>query len=136
LTIVDKIIIALYSAEQKNMQYSGGKARLFIAKLVFCLLLWIWLLPILGILENNLELIEISYLRPNHRIAYIPVLLVMYLILNHFTVKIEDVDTYLEEDENKSEVKGYRVLFLVLIVLGFAFLVVVAKYNQGNPLSD
>jgi len=136
LTKVDKIIIALYIAEQRSMQYSGGKARLFVAKLVFCLLIWIWLLPIMGILENNLLLIEISFPQPNHRIAYLPVLLVMYLMLNQFTIKLKEVDYFLMEDENRNEIKKYRKLFLTLIVVGFAFLVIVAKYNQGNTLSD
>lgn len=118
------------------MKYSGGKARLFIAKLVFCLLIWIWLLPLLGILEDNLGLIEISFDRPSHRIGYLPVLLVMYFILNHFTLGVEDADKYLMESENKAEMKSYRKRFLVLIAIGFIFLIIVAKFNQGNPLSD
>lgn len=118
------------------MQYSGGKARFFIAKLVFCLLIWIWLLPLLAILENNLGLIEISFQKPSHRIGYLPVLLVMYFILNHFTLKVEEADKFLKGCENKDEMKGYRKWFLTLIAIGFVFLVVMAKLNQGNPLSD
>ncbi|MCC9138939.1 hypothetical protein ACFSKU_08825 [Pontibacter silvestris] len=133
---VNKLITALYAAEQKNMQYSGGKARLFIAKLVFCLLIWIWLLPLLGILENNLGLIEISFHKPRHRIGYLPVLLVLYFILSYFTLRVEDADKYLRESENKAEMKSYRKWFVALIAIGFTFLIVVAKFNQGNPLSD
>ncbi|PSR53409.1 hypothetical protein AHMF7605_07640 [Adhaeribacter arboris] len=136
MNVVNKIIAGLYQKEQASMQFSGGKARLFIAKCVFCLLIWIWLLPVFGILENNLGIIEISFQKPSHRIGYLPILLLMYFILNYFTAKVNEIDVFLVEEENREAVKKARKLFLLLIVLGFIFLVIIAKYNEGNPLSD
>ncbi len=136
MKIVNEIIVALYRREQKSMYHSEGNARLFIAKLVFCLLTWIWLLPMIGILENNLHWIEITFDTPKTRIGYLPILLLMYFILNHFTWKLKEVDEYSADEENEESIRKAKRLFFTLIILGFIFLVVVAKYNQGNPLSD
>jgi len=133
---INKVIVAIYESKQKSMQYSEGRARLFIAKLAFCVLIWIWLLPILGILENNLHWIEISFNTPELRIGYLPILIVMYFLINHFTWKLKEVDEYLANEENEESIKKAKRLFFILLVLGFIFLIAVAKYNQGNPLSD
>lgn len=130
------MLVALYKREQVNMQYSEGNGRLFVAKLVFCLLIWIWLLPILGILENNLHWIEISFDKPKSRIGYLPVPLLIYFILNHFTWKLKDVDEYLAGKDNSENIRRAKRLFFILLVLGFVALVGVAKYNQGDTLSD
>lgn len=136
MKIINEMIVALYRREQKSMQYSEGNARLFIAKLVFCLLIWIWILPIIGIVENNLHWIEISFNKPKSRIGYLPILMAMYFLLNRFTWKLKEVDEYLADEENDESIKKAKRLFFILLVLGFVFLIAVAKYNQGNPLSD
>ncbi|NDK57362.1 hypothetical protein [Pontibacter fetidus] len=136
MNFINKMIVALYQREQINMQYSGGTARLFIAKLVFCLLIWIWLLPILGILENNLNLIEISFEKPSTKWGYVPILIILYLALHYFTWKVKEVDEFIENEENIESIKSAKRLFFILLVIGFVFLIAVAKYNQGNPLSD
>jgi uncharacterized membrane protein len=118
------------------MQYTEGRARLFIAKLAFCVLIWIWLLPILGILENNLHWIEISFNTPKSRIGYLPILMAMYFILHYFTWQLKEVDSYLADVEKEESIKKAKRLFFILLVLGFVFLIAVAKYNQGNPISD
>ncbi len=128
------MIVALYQREQKNMQYSEGTARLFIAKLLFCLLTWIWLLPILSVLENNLKLFEISFDRPSTRWGFLPILLIMYLAVNYFTWKVNVVDEFLADEGNAESIIGAKKSFFFLLIIGFVFLVAVAKYNQGNPL--
>lgn len=133
---INKIIVSIYQSKQKSMQHSEGNARLFIAKLAFCVLLWIWLLPLLGILENNLHWIEISFNTPKSRIGYLPILMLMYFLLNHFTWKLKEVDAYSRDIENEESIKKARRLFFILLIFGFVFLIAIAKYNQGNPLSD
>lgn len=136
MNFADKLIISIYYNQQKSMLYSDGKAKLFIAKLVFCLLLWIWLLPILGILENNFELIEISFPMTQSRWTYLPLLLTMYIIINFSTIQINQVEEFASREENVGKIKKFRKIFLILIALGFIFLVIVARYNQGNSLLD
>ncbi len=133
---INRMIVAIYQSKQKSMQYSEGRARLFIAKLAFCVLIWIWLLPILGILENNLHWIEISFNTTKSRIGYLPILIAMYFILHYFTWKLKKVDEYSANEDNEESIKKAKRLFFILLILGFVFLVAVAKYNQGNPLSD
>ncbi|MFD2523347.1 hypothetical protein [Emticicia soli] len=133
---INKMIVAIYQSRQKSMKYSEGNARLFIAKLAFCVLVWIWLLPILNIFENNLHWIEISFNTPKTRIGYLPVLLAMYFILHYFTWKLNEVDKYSSDEANEQSIKKAKRLFITLLIIGFIFLVTIAKYNQGNPLSD
>ncbi len=116
------------------MQYSEGTARLFIAKLLFCLLTWIWLLPILSVLENNLKLFEISFDRPSTRWGFLPILLIMYLAVNYFTWKVNEVDEFLADEDNAESIKAAKKSFFFLLIIGFVFLAAIAKYNQGNPL--
>lgn len=136
MNTINKMIVALYQREQRSMQYSGGTARLFIAKLVFCLLIWIWLLPIFGILENNLNIVEISFDKPTTRWGYVPILFLIYLTVHYFTWKVSDVNKFIADDGNTESIKAAKKLFFALLIIGFIFLVAVAKYNQGNPLSD
>ncbi len=133
MTKIDKLIISAYVAEKKYMEYYGRRGRFFLAKLLFWVLVWIWLLPILSILENNLGLnlgvLEAILLIPDNRISYFPILLVMYFVLNLFTLKVDEADAFLAEDDNSSKVKEYKRLFILLLVVGFAFLVIIARYN-------
>ena len=118
------------------MRFSNANMILFISKLVFCLLIFIYGITTLHILENNLHFIDISWSKPKNRWGYLPIMLVLYFILNHFTWKENEVETFNNNPENDSEIKSAWILFLFLLVLGFIFMVIVAKYNQGNPLSD
>ena len=60
----------------------------------------------------------------------------IYIPLNYFTWKLKEVDSYLADEENEESIKKAKRLFFILLVLGFIFLIAVAKYNQGNPHSD
>jgi uncharacterized membrane protein len=136
MRIINEMIVALYKREQRSMQYSEGNARLFIAKLVFCLLLWLWLLPTIGLIEHTFRSVDIIYTLPRGRLFASVIALILYFLLNHFTWKLKEVDSYLEDEENEESIKKAKRLFFILLVLGFVFLIAVAKYNQGNPLSD
>lgn len=113
---INKMIVAIYQSKQKSMKYSEGHARLFIAKLAFCVLVWIWLLPILGILENNLHWIEISFNTPKTRIGYLPVLLIMYFIVHYFTWKLKEVDNYSSDEANEQSIKKAKRLFEIVTI--------------------
>lgn len=134
--MINKIIVALFRRNKKGMRFSNANMILFISKLVFCLLIFIYGITTLHILENNFHFIDISWRKPKNRWGYLPVMLVLYFILNHFTWKENEVEAFDNNPENDSEIKSAWILFLFLLVLGFIFMVIVAKYNQGNPLSD
>lgn len=133
---INKMIVAIYQSNQKRMKYSEGNVRLFFAKLAFCVFLWIWLLPIIGILEHTFAGIDIIYNLPNGRVFAFLILIMIYIPLNYFTWKLKEVDSYLADEENEESIKKAKRLFFILLVLGFIFLIAVAKYNQGNPHSD
>jgi phosphoglycerol transferase MdoB-like AlkP superfamily enzyme len=136
MKLINEMIVALYKREQRSMQNSEGNARLFIAKLVFCLLIWIWFLPIQMLIERNFRNIDVIYNIPRGRGSAFVILLIIYFPLHFFTWKLKEVDSYLADEENEESIKKAKRLFFLLLVLGFVFLIAVAKYNQYNPISD
>jgi len=136
MKIINEMIVALYRREQKSMQYSEGNARLFVAKLVFCLLIWIWFLPLQMLVERNFRTIDIIYNIPRGRFFAFLIVMVIYFPLHYITWKLKEVDEYLAKEENEESIKKAKRLFFILLVVGFIFLIAVAKYNQGNSLSD
>ncbi len=133
---INKMIVAIYQSNQKRMKYSEGNVRLFFAKLAFCVFLWIWLLPILMLVERSFREVDIIYNLPNGRVFAFLILIMIYIPLNYFTWKLKEADEYLTNKENEDSINKAKRLFFILLVFGFIFLIAVAKYNQGNPLSD
>lgn len=136
MKIINQMIVALYRREQKSMKYSEGNARLFVAKLVFCLLIWIWLLPIIGILEHIIDRISIISYLPDGRLFAFLIAIILYFILNSFTWKLKEIDEYSSNEDNESSIRKAKSLFFTLLIIGFIFLIAVAKYNQANPILD
>ena len=129
---INKMIVFLYQGNKISMQYSGGRARLQIAKFTFCGAMLVWIFPILSILRNNLNLISSDFYLPGGRGTLLLIVLGMYFVLNLFTWKLKEVDAYLDNEENEQEIKNAKRSLLYLIIVGFLFFLVVAKYNEGK----
>ncbi len=133
---INYMLTALFHFFKKRMKKYSDDTILFRAKILVCALIWIYVLPLTLLLERGFRNINIIYNLPHSLWAYLPILLLMYFILNHFTWKLKEVDSYLADEENEESIKKAKRLFFILLVLGFIFLIAVAKYNQGNPHSD
>ncbi|GAB3162578.1 hypothetical protein GCM10027291_00520 [Telluribacter humicola] len=69
---------------------------------------------------------------PNTYSASGIILIFIYFILNPFTWNLEQVDAYSVDGKNQESINKAKWLFVTLLVVGFVFLVIVAKYKQEH----
>ena len=132
MRLVNILIASLYYHSKETMKYSEGRAVLFVAKLTFCLLLWIWFLPITGLIIYSLTQHQTDFGFPNVSLFYVIILALIYLPVNAVTWKLADVDMFVENEQNQNLIEKGRQIFVAIVVVGFVFLVIAAKYNAGT----
>jgi hypothetical protein len=128
--------MAIYVSNQIRMKHSSDRTILFASKFAFCVATCIWLLPIILLLEREINSsANITHMLPNSRLLIFLMLLPIYFILNKLTWNLKQVKQSLTEEQSEYVVRKYRWLFVLYLITGFVFLISVAKYNQYNPLN-
>ena len=129
---VNILIASLYSRAKETMNYSGSSAILFIAKITFCALLWIYLLTVISVFVGITGKNEMMISIPNSIIYYIAILLLIYLPMNLFTWKVAEVKSFVTDEENQILIQQGQRNFIILLVVGFILMVTAAKFKNGT----
>jgi hypothetical protein len=119
------MIAALFISNKSSMKYSGNSARLFIAKLTFSLMAWIWVLFVLKVVESKSYLVD--YLSSSTYCNWVIYCLIV-IITNYYTWNLSTVEQMVDNGQNQTAIAHAKRELLWLFTTGFVLSMSAAVY--------
>src|SRR6218665_144 len=123
---INEMIAAFYIIRKRSNKQYDGKESLFSIKILFCLLVWIWLLPTISLIQRAFNTIDIIAWFPKDNLFALVYLLIIYPIINYSTWNLAEVEEYIAANQDEESITSAKRLFFTLLIMGFVFLVIVA----------
>jgi hypothetical protein len=119
------MIAALFISNKSSMKYSGNSARLFIAKLTFSLMTWLWVFFVVKVFENKSSLIE--YISRQTYCSWV-IYFILVIITNYCTWNLTIVEQMVDDSQHTTAIANAKRELLWLFITGFVLLMSASVY--------